>query len=183
MNSTVRVLRDRPRPSSRLWTSRELPVLSSYGLAFSVPSISPVMSSRLRFNSAAFVVLTGLFVFATLNLSRLRVPSFSLDPCDAVMHFAVFTILLGVIGSLRALLPYRGVAHPMQEAYVLRSQQVVALAAFSAFIAYAVVLARHPSMWVNAEWRNQSRVVRSFRCCSRRNGVVGPRCSTNSNRS
>ena len=113
------------------------------------------MSSRLKLNSAVFVVLAGLFVFAKLNLNRLRVPPFGLDPCDAVMHFAVFTILLALIGSLRALLPYRGVTFPTQESYVLRSQQAVALSAFVAFVAHAVTLARHPAMWVSADWRNQ----------------------------
>ena len=86
------------------------PVISSYVFPFAVTSIeSESMSSTLKFNSAVFVVLVGLFVFATLNLNRLRVPPFGLDPCDAVMHFAVFTMLLALVGSLRALLPYRGV--------------------------------------------------------------------------
>ena len=113
------------------------------------------MSSRLKLNSAVFVVLAGLFVFAKLNLNRLRVPPFGLDPCDAVMHFAVFTMLLALISSLRALFPYRGVTFPTQESYALRSQQAVALAAFVAFVAHAVALARHPAMWVSAGWRNQ----------------------------
>ena len=113
------------------------------------------MSSRLKVNSTIFLLLAGLFVFATLNLNRLRVPAFGLDPCDAVMHFAVFTMVFALISSLRALLPYRGATYPMQETFVLRSQQAVALAAFVAFVAHAIVLARHPSMWVSADWRNQ----------------------------
>jgi hypothetical protein len=114
------------------------------------------MPLRLKFNSTVFVVLAGLFVFAKFNLTRLRVPPFGLDPCDAVMHFAFFTMLLALIGSLRAMRPYReGIAYPMQETHVLRSQQAVALAAFIAFVAHAVALARHPATWVSADWRNQ----------------------------
>jgi hypothetical protein len=109
----------------------------------------------MKFNSAVFVVLAGLFVFAKLNLNRLGVPPFRVDPCDAVLHFAGFTILLALTGSLRALLPYCEGEYPMQKTYVLRSQQAVALAAFIAFVAHAVALARHPAMWVNADWRNQ----------------------------
>lgn len=81
------------------------------------------MSSRLTANAALFVVLAGLFVYAQLNLNRLRVLPFGLDPCDAVMHFAVFTMLLGLIGSLLALLPYRKITYPTQKMYVLRSHQ------------------------------------------------------------
>jgi len=112
------------------------------------------MSSRLKLNLAVFVILAGLFVLAKLNLNRLRVPPFGLDPCDAEMHFAVFTMSLALLGSLRALLPYRSVTYPRQESYVLRSQQAASLAAFVAFVAHAVVLARHPGMWVSAGWRN-----------------------------
>src|SRR5436305_6347148 len=86
------------------------------------------MRSRLKFNSAVLFVLTGLFVFAVYNLSRLRVPPFSLDPCDAVMHFAVFTVVVALIGSLRPLLPYqKRMSHAAQDTHVLRSQQAVAL--------------------------------------------------------
>jgi hypothetical protein len=114
------------------------------------------MSSRLKITSAAFLVLTGVFVFAKFHLTRLRVPPFGLDPCDAVMHFAFFTILFALLGSLRAMRPYReGITYPTQRTYVLRSLQAVALAAMVAFVAHAVDLARHPGMWVSAAWRNQ----------------------------
>jgi cytochrome bd-type quinol oxidase subunit 2 len=114
------------------------------------------MPSRLKFNSAVLFVLTGLFVFAVYNLSRLRVPPFGLDPCDAVMHFAVFTVVIALIGSLRSLLTYQKRMSPAaQDTHVLRSQQAVALAVLIAFSAYAVGLARHPSAWISAEWRNQ----------------------------
>jgi len=113
------------------------------------------MPSRLKVNSAVLIALTGSFVFAVYNLSHLRVPPFGLDPCDAVMHFAVFTVVIGLIGSLRALLPYqKQLSHAAQESHVLRSQQAVALAVLIAFSAYAVALARHPSAWITAEWRN-----------------------------
>lgn len=114
------------------------------------------MPSKLKFNSAALIALAGLFVFPKYNLTRLRVPPFRVDPCDAVMHFAFFAMVLALIGSLRAMRRYReGVAYTTQNTYVLRSQQAVALAAFVAFGAHAVALGRHPSMWVSADWRNQ----------------------------
>jgi len=113
------------------------------------------MTLKLRFNSIVLLVLAGLFVFATLNLHRLRVPAFGLDPCDAVMHFAVFTMLFALLSSLRAWLPKQGLDYSPQETYVLRSQQAVALAAFIAFVAHVVVLAKHPSMWISASSRDQ----------------------------
>jgi hypothetical protein len=53
------------------------------------------------------MALAALFVFTIYNLARLRVPPFRLDPCDAVMHFAIFTMVLALAGSLRALRLYR----------------------------------------------------------------------------
>jgi hypothetical protein len=114
------------------------------------------MPSRLKFNSSVLIVLTGLFLFTKFNLTRLRVPVFGLDPCDAVMHFAFFVMLLALVGSLRAMRPYReGVTYTTQDTHVLRSQEAVALAMFIAVFAHLVALARHPSMWVGAQWRNQ----------------------------
>ena len=114
------------------------------------------MPLRVKFTSAAFVVLTGAFVFAKFHLTRLSVPAFRLDPCDAVVHFAFFTMLFALIGSLRAMRPYReGVAYTTQQTYVLRSLQAVALAAMVAFVSHAVDLTRHPTMWVGAAWRTQ----------------------------
>jgi len=120
------------------------------------PQEPQIMPSRLKVNSAVLIVLAGLFVFAKYNLTRLRVPPFGLDPCDAVMHFAFFTMVLALIGSLRALRPYKeGLTYAAQNAYVGRSQQAAALAGFSALMAHVVALARHPSMWVRADWRSQ----------------------------
>ncbi len=114
------------------------------------------MRSRLMFNSAVLIALTGLFVFAIYNLARLRIPPFRLDPCDAVMHFALFTMMFALIGSLRAFLPYREtLAFQARNTYVLRSQQAAALAVVIGFLAYVVALTRHPSMWVSAEWRTE----------------------------
>jgi hypothetical protein len=113
------------------------------------------MPPRLKVNSAVLIALTGLFVSAIYNLSRLRVPPFGLDPCDAVMHFAVFTVVIALVGSSRALLPYqKRLSTGAQDTHVLRSQQAVALAVLIAFSAYAVALARHPSALISAEWRN-----------------------------
>ena len=114
------------------------------------------MPSRLKFNAAVLLALAGLFVFAVYNLSRLRVPLFGLDPCDAVMHFAFFTVVLALVGSLRVLCSYRAsLSYQAQNAYFLRSQHAVALAICIAFTAYVVGLARHPSMWTVAGWRNR----------------------------
>ena len=114
------------------------------------------MPSRLKFNSAVLIVLTSLFLFAKFNVTRLRVPAFGLDPCDAVMHFGFFVMLLALVGSLRSMRPYReGVAYTTQNTYVFRSQEAVALAMFIAVFAHLMALARHPSMWIGAHWRNQ----------------------------
>jgi hypothetical protein len=114
------------------------------------------MPSRLKVNSVVLIMLAGLFVFAKYNLTRLRVPPFGLDPCDAVMHFAFFTMVLALIASLDAVRPHRkGVGYAAQDAYVARSQQAAALAVFSALLAHVVALARHPSMWVRADYRSQ----------------------------
>jgi hypothetical protein len=112
--------------------------------------------SRLRINTVILVALTGLFVFAQYNLARLTVTPFGLDPCDAVSHFAIFAVALGLFGSLRALRSYHErIAHSAREVYILRSQQAVALAVLITFSAHVVALARHPSMWMGADWRNQ----------------------------
>ena len=112
------------------------------------------MQTKLRVNSVVLVALAGLFVFAVYKLSRLRVSPFGLDPCDAVLHFAVFTVVIALIGSSRALLPHLGHLSPTgQDTHILRSQQAVALAVLIAFSAYALALARHPSAWVSAESR------------------------------
>ena len=114
------------------------------------------MPARLKLNSLILVVLVPLFVFTIHNLARLRVPPFGLDPCDAVMHFAVFTMLLGLGCALRAFRPLtENHLSNEQNCYVLRSQYAVTLSASLAFLAYVVVLGRHPSMWIRAVWRTQ----------------------------
>jgi hypothetical protein len=114
------------------------------------------MPGRLKFNSVVLMALAALFVFTIYNLARLRVPPFGLDPCDAVMHFAIFTTVLALAGSLRALRSYRAApAADAQNSYIFRSQHAVASSASIAFLAYGVALARHPSMWIGAGWRTQ----------------------------
>jgi len=72
------------------------------------------------------------------------------------MHFAIFTVAIALIGSLRALLPYqKQLSHAAQETHVFRSQQAAALAVLIAFSAYAIALGRHPSAWIGAEWRTR----------------------------
>jgi hypothetical protein len=120
------------------------------------PQQSWKMPGRLKFNSVVLMALAALFVFTIYNLARLRVPPFGLDPCDAVMHFAIFTMVLALAGSLRALRLYRAApATDAQNSYIFRSQHAVASSASIAFLAYGVVLARHPSMWIGAGWRTQ----------------------------
>ena len=63
------------------------------------PQQSWNMPGRLKFNSVVLMALAGLFVFTIYNLARLRVPPFGLDPCDAVMNFAIFTMALALAGS------------------------------------------------------------------------------------
>lgn len=85
-------------------------------------------------------------------------------------------MLFALIGSLRALLPYRGATYPMQETFVLRSQQAVALAAFVAFVAHAIVLASprlsrlHPPVDGNLIFGDIT-VVNSYHSPSRTNFI------------
>lgn len=114
------------------------------------------MPARLRINSFVLIVLVALFVLTIHNLARLRITPFGLDPCDAVMHFAFFTMVLGLICSLRAFRTYpENHLSGEQDCHVLRSQYAVALPASVAFLAYLVSLGRHPSMWIRATWRPQ----------------------------
>src|SRR5947208_15698805 len=107
------------------------------------PQQSWKMPGRLKFNSVVLMALAALFAFTIHNLARLRVPPFGLDPCDAVVHFAVFTMILALASSLRAFrLDRTGRLSDGQNSYILRSQHAVAFCAIVTFLAYAVALAR-----------------------------------------
>lgn len=110
------------------------------------------MFSKPKFAVIALFVLTVVLGFAHYPL--VRGTPFETDPNDAVWGFAFLSILLALGGSLWALRRYRDDARSAQ-LYSLRSQQAFAVAVIITLSADIVDLARHPSMWISAHWRNQ----------------------------
>ena len=114
------------------------------------------MPNSLKLNLVAMFGFAPAIILAEYKIAQLRVSPFGQDPCDAVWHFALFVMLFTlVVSTLRTIRPDRVGATPgAQYVYVIRSQQAFVLALLIALSADIVALTRHPSMWINADWRN-----------------------------
>lgn len=111
----------------------------------------------LKYNVAIMLGAAAAVAVAKYKLANLLVPPLRLDPCDAVGVFALAAMFLIVLVSVARIFhsDAKGFSSVAQRFYAVRSQQAFALAGFAVLGADVIALARHPSMWVSAEWRNQ----------------------------
>jgi hypothetical protein len=111
----------------------------------------------LKYNAAIMLAAAAAVAVAKYKLANLLVPPLRLDPCDAVGVFVLAAMFLVVVLSVVRIFhsDSKGFSSVAQRFYTIRSQQAFALAGFAVLGADVIALARHPSMRISAEWRNQ----------------------------